>query len=341
MKALVTGMTAMQCGSERTRFKITCAGSAWATALRSMNYETEHRRVELDEKSWQGYDVVLVGLSCIMKRSAANIYTILRLLAERPDAIVFVDDWDTRSIFSSFKATLRGDRLWTCPLYSNADEAKHKHGKKIDKIFNGIATMGWSNPTLVCTHGMGGDLTKLELPGQLVPIDPTAFVSDYSINAMTKQRRWLWASLARKGKQLATFHEKSQWPIEVYDKIKPEELGERCHLNKMIKEPELLEQYASSWGLIMPGHPRLAGSGWWRVRYKIARDLGCVVSAPAEDAALIGPSFVKAVDPSWVESLDDKKLKALARSQKNEFDALTMSAEDVKSILHRLIKETK
>ena len=49
----------------------------------------------------------------------------------------------------------------------------------------------------------------------------------------------------------------------------------------------MFQEYRKVWGVISPPHYHTAkGSGWWRVRYKMALDAKCIVYAHPEESSL-------------------------------------------------------
>ena len=79
-----------------------------------------------------------------------------------------------------------------------------------------------------------------------------------------------------------------------------------------LKEHELFEEYKKVWGMISPPHYHtMKGSGWWRVRYKIANDAGNIIYAHPEEAKVLGLN----IDLKIIENGSNEELKELISSQ--------------------------
>lgn len=322
-RALVTGMTPSQCGSTRTRLKLLTSATAWANALRAGGYEVEHRVVDVGE-DLSAYEVVLVGLSKPNAIAAGQAFSGLYALNERPDAVVYVDDWQVGDILPGFQTYSRDHaRIWRLDRRGR-DAAMRGYDAGIEATVDRFADpAGWPGRLLVPTHGTGGDLTRLGAPTYCYGVDPTELIERWPVPEprQRKQRRWLWASLVELGDKMV---EDLEWPVDRFGNKGAGKggVGKTKAADNRVEEPALVAEYDRRWGCLAPPHPD-AGSGWWRVRYLMARDTGTVVSAPRDDAELFGEAYVEAADPRRVEGWSEPTLKGCARDQAAELDAVT------------------
>lgn len=339
-RALITGMTATHVGSTRRPLQIATAGDCWHRALEALGYAVDQRPVTIGE-DLTGYAAVLVGFCAPKAIVAQHLLPALWLLGNRPDAVGFLDDWQTREIAAGFRSHAREDRLWKLPHLRQRDVGQ-THRDLIqataERYRNGRA---WPIPLIVCTLGRPGDLDLLRLPSaELVPLDPSSFWDRYPTPqpAPTKERRWLWASLLKKFEQLEQLQSRAAWPVIAFgarDRVGSGYGAAGARALPRRPEPELVPEYARSWGVITPEHP-ISGSGWWRVRYLIARDVGSIVVGPPAEAALLGPSYQ--LEAAAVEALTDDGLAELAAAQRTELDAATWPRERALDALHDLLE---
>lgn len=95
--------------------------------------------------------------------------------------------------------------------------------------------------------------------------------------------------------------------------------------------------YCGARGILSPPHNH-PGSGWWRVRYLMAADAGCVLSAHPDEAAVLGAGYIIATDPRIVEKWTDEQLDRVAAQQARTLANKAMSKEQVQDLLQELIE---
>lgn len=340
-RLLITGMTPSQCGSTRRPLKVALAGDGLARAFGLLGYAVERRPVVIGE-DLSRYAAVLVGIGAPKTLAVHHLLPALWTLARRPDAIGFLDDWQTHEIVAGFRShVIRTDRLWANPYLGHKEDAL-PFRDEIEAVGPRFVDGVWPVPVLTPVLGLPGNLDLLRLPARLIPFDPSPAWKRYPVPvpAPDKERRWLWASLLKKFDQLDELQRRAAWPIVAFgsqDKgmggVGPR--GERSL--PRVPEPELVPEYARSWGVVTPAHP-VSGSGWWRVRYLIARDVGAIVSGPAAEAALLGPSYEVASNVKAVEALTDEGLAALAEGQQHDLDAVTWSLDRLLTVLRGVVE---
>lgn len=133
----------------------------------------------------------------------------------------------------------------------------------------------------------------------------------------------------------------SRWPVLAYGSLdrtrgkggigSPGEAAQ-----PRLTEPDLAKVYLNNWGVLSPAHPH-AGSSWWRVRYLMAADAGCVLSADLKEAACLGSPYVVASDRAVVERLDENDLRNLAAAQRDRLNELVWPKDRVVSTLRSLL----
>lgn len=334
-RALLTGSTPMQVGSERTQLKIITAAVAWRAALEDMGYNVDHRPVTPGENVSE-YDVVISMFNKSNSIASQHFYGALWTVLKRADAIIALDDWQVFELIAGFQTFARSrERAFRLRGGDLPTEIQ-------DRLFGGIlelADPGWRWPIVAPVLGEG-DVSLLDAPSRHVTaIDPTVYTPRYPYEpARRREKRWVQASLH--AKVIPTDY---GWPVEEYGALHRQKGGAGPHgddAQPRLPESELMKVYAASWGVLSPAHPH-AGSGWWRVRYLMAADAGAILSADPREAACLGEAYVEASDPRRVERLSLAGLQGLAQRQKERLAAITWPKERVKKALRDLIKSVE
>jgi len=327
---LLTGSTPMQVGSKKTQLKIVTAASCWAAAFESMGYAVDWRAVTPGE-DLSAYDAVVACLNKPNSITSNYFHGAAWALSQRSDAVVAIDDWQVGELISG---------LQTCAR--SAERLFRLRGSDIDQRTKTIVhetvismTERWQRSVLVPVLG-DGDVSLLGIPSDVVvSVDPTPFALRYDRTyAGSKEKRWVQASLLRKPLTAST------WPVEGYGNSDHSEggigpAGENAQ--PRLPESELFTVYERAWGVISPAHPH-AGSGWWRVRYLMAADAGCVLNADPAEAACLGDPYLKASDRSAVERLGEIGLRSLASAQRRRLAEVAWTADRVRDSLTDLLR---
>lgn len=332
--ALLTGSTPMQVGSHRTQLGIVTAAAGWAAALEDMGYRVDWRPVTPGE-DLSSYDVAIAIPNQSNALVANYFYGALWTLITRPDAIIALDDWQIGQIMAgaqtmsrSWERAFRLQRFAHDAVLANADV-----------LFAALPRLGWNWEWTSIAPVLGnGDVSLLGVPGPVVGIDPTAYVKRYPAVKAEKRRVWVQASLLAKPLPVAP-----KWPVEEFgpqDKAKGGGGTPGANARPRVPESELMAVYCASWGILSPAHPH-AGSGWWRVRYLMSADAGCVLSADAREAYCLGDPYLLASDIRLVERLDNSALKKLAFAQRDRFNEIVWPKERVKDTLSDVIKSVR
>ena len=341
---LITGASPIQVGSKRTQLKIITSMAAWATAVEELGFAVDWQPVHPGD-NLSHYAGVICGLNKPNSISSGHFYGALWTLLKRPDAIVALDDWQTKDVLSGVQSYARSrDRAFKLLQYGPARaDPNNSYWTGVfpneDELFEGVKMLAqgnWLWPIIVPILG-DGDVTKLAVPAsRVVAIDPTSLTLRYSVvTCEARERRWVQASLGMKN-----LPPQFSWPIQQLGALARGKGGVGTRGDEAqprLTEPELMNLYCAVWGVISPAHPH-AGSGWWRVRYLMSADAGCVLSADSREAACLGEPYLRASSPRDVEALDDYALEALALEQADCLKRITWPKERVLETLSALLR---
>lgn len=340
---LLTGSTAMQVGSRKTQMGILTSMACWKTAFEEMGYDVDWRIV-IPGEDISRYDVVACSLNKPNVRSASYVDGVVWSLAQRRDALIMVDDWQVSGVVSDFKsASATEERFFRLRVDENGKATKYStdNRKTREVILRKAVALGNSTwPHVVVPPIIGdGNVGLLNLPGYVIPIDPTQFARRYEAVVAKKKLRWVQASLLEKPAP------RTSWPLVSYGwrNASKGQGGYGKNAQERIKEEDLMKVYCESWGILSPAHPH-AGSGWWRVRYLMSADACCVLSADPKEAACLGEPYLTAAGDEGiklVESLTSGKLRRLAIDQRERFKEITWSKERVKDALADAVRQAK
>lgn len=329
-KVLITGSTPIQVGSSKTQLRIVTAAAAWKPALEDLGYEVDWRLVTPGE-DLSDYDMGFVILNAPNKIGSAYVHGALWTLSQLRSVII-LDDWQTKDLIRGIETCARSkERLFRLRNTELDDRIK-------TVIFEGIgelARMKWDTTVVAPILGVG-DTSKLDIPAPVIPIDPTIYSYRYPREKVKREKVWVQASLLSKSLP------ELSWPVNEYC---PQDRGLNGHgspgvnAKPRLPEPELMKVYCGAWGVLSPAHPH-AGSGWWRVRYLMAADAGCVLSADPREAACLGTPYIEASDPRRVEKLSLGGLEDLANRQSQRLKEITWSKDRVQSELKKIVGDT-
>ncbi len=335
---LLTGSTPIQVGSERTKLKIITAAASWYRALCDLGYSVDWRPVTPGEDVSR-YDTVFVILNKPNSIASAHVHGAFWTLMKRPGAIVLVDDWQTRDLVKAIQSYAKvKERLFRL----RGGDLPNEISNSIFEFVNFMDKERWPWPVIAPVLGTG-DLDLLELNAGVIGIDPTAYADRYRHYGAipVKEKKWVQASLLHKD------YVNYQWPVEGYGWLDRGDGGKVGHSNKAganaqprVPEPELAKVYLGAWGVLSPAHPH-AGSSWWRVRYLMAADSHCILSADPTEAKCLGQPYIDGSNRRAVEGMTDQQLKALVLAQRDCLLDITWSKDRVKEALTSVIDQVK
>lgn len=334
-RAIVTGSTAIQTGSTRTELKIAmAAGPSWKRMLEDLGYEVDYRPVTPGE-DLRPYSLAIVILNKPNSIASSYFYGALWTLWTFPGAIAALDDWQTVELVSGIETYAR-----------SRERAFKLHGANIDerlkdRLMEFMTAMAdkryqWGFPVVAWALGKG-DITKLGIPARVIKIDPTAYTYHYTPVGATRKKAWVHASLLT-----VPVPEGLRWPV--YE-LGPKDRGANgigkpgINARPRMTEPELAKFLCGNWGMFSPVHPH-SGSGWWRARYVLAADMGCILSADPAEAACLGQPYIDASDPGAVEQMNIHDLWHLARMQHECLVDVSWPKAKVRAVLKKLIGES-
>jgi len=307
-KILVTGFNALTVGSARSPLNIATSAKILPKVLKEAGYDVTQKAIIPGEDVSQ-YDKVIVYVFGPNSLSARYCYGAMYTIIKRPDAIISIDDWQTKDSLSGFGTFSRGHwRIWK--KFSKAGNNVEKrywneaqdYKKEIEDLIDTFAFKEWPHDLLIPAYD-GGNYETLGLKARnILNWDPTPYTDSYKVQPKglfdgniivpdyEKKQEWLMASLLNKSSFIDRLQLK--WPITNYGNIKLKQ--------ERLKEHELYEKYKSVWGIISPPHYHtLQGSGWWRVRYKMVVDASSLVAGDVGETSIFGKGYEK--NPQEVE----------------------------------------
>lgn len=332
MKILVSGFTALQCGStNRAIYKIDVP-AAFVEALRKNGHEVEWRKVELTENDFSMYDAAIICVAPITSSNSTYGLGALKALNRVKKAVVFYDDWKLKEVHSAWKAALKQGKKQFVKKWGNGNNFYHNETKDIEEnseeilvVINDLFTKGrekwkilcpmfeWGNKGLI-NNSLISFLTKENFNY----IDPTPAVikEDTEEKETHKEKEWCIASIADHTNWIKKQHLK--WKVNYYGcrKLKCERLK---------TEEDVLQIYKKHWGILSPEYPQ-SGSGWFRARFIYASIANSVLWCGKKDAQVLGYSFQ--MDPVLLELHSDSELAEIAEKQSIEMQKYKTSYEE-------------
>ena len=318
MKILVTGFNALSIGTARSPLNIATSARILPTVLKELGHDVTHKAI-IPGEDVSMYDKVFVFVFGPNSLSARYWYGAAYTIIKRPDAIISIDDWQTKDSVQGFGTFSRGHwRIWKKLSQAGNpvgkvywDEAQ-SYKKEIEDLVDTFAFEKWPHTLLVPAYD-GGNYNELGIKAnKIINWDPTPYTDTYlnhtdndnlfSKENKEKEKAWILASLVSKD---SWFNKQVfNWNVKRFGNVKEKQVR--------LKEHELFEEYKKVWGMISPPHYHtMRGSGWWRVRYKIANDAGNIIYAHPEEAKVLGLN----IDLKIIENGSNEELKELISSQ--------------------------
>ena len=345
MKILVTGFNALAIGTAKSPLNIATSARILPKVLEELGHDVTQKAI-IPGEDVSIYDKVFVFVFGPNSLSARYWYGAAYTITKRPDAIISIDDWQTKDSVSGFGTFSRGHwRIWKKESKAGNpvgkvywDEAQ-QYKKEIEDLVDTFAFEKWPHKLLVPAYDGGNYETLGMRANEIVNWDPTPYTDSYFQNnsgqqdllanyspVRVKDNAWVVASLVSKQGWLK--NQKFNWKVKTYGNIK--EGQER------LKEHEMFQEYRKNWGVVSPPHYHTQlGSGWWRVRYKMAYDAGSIVYAhPEESKILYGKEF----NISDIEKCSKEELKDIFNLQARNFKEKTWTRERTKDFFKCMLE---
>lgn len=334
-RILLTGITSQHIGKD-PRLNYDHLTKMYARALAIYGYEVEHRQV-IPEEDLTLYDAVMVGLGPVNGTATRYTYgafdAIARARRSGAALLFYCDDWQVQLILSAIGTMVRGPERFVKDFLKGArvdwEWARENH----DHLMTVIHAM-WERPwpTTILPIYEGGDLEKLKQRGKvkvpssnIVKVDPSPYGAWYDISVPPDEQKWgAWVLGTLSDQRAWTDSLGLSWPL-AYHGSRPSK-SERG----AIPEPELVQMYANSWGVLSPPYWH-AGSGWWRLRHQHAMQARSILLCGDGELDFMGEPFqITARD---VEGRSVPQLRELADAQAEVFYKQMWSREQFETSL--------
>jgi hypothetical protein len=368
MKILVTGNTPQQCG-RGTQMKYGPVIDLFVRALRDAGAEVDHRIVGPDTKLTD-YDALWLGMSPINSMSSRYMFGPLDLYRQAFESgfptLFWVDDWQTHLLNAAFKSISKEPKRLVREPGAALQDSRHlidwaREPANLANIAKGVDYLyhePW--PTTVAPfYTWGNHLSIFEkhpqiTPDNLVTADPSRYVDWYPVKPAADEdrtRQWVCGILSNQTQWLddlglrldpPTEHElealetgdaaaiaEQRWPLWHVG-------GKASKADMRMKEADLVQKYAESWGVLSPPYWHV-GSGWWRNRFVYSAYAGSVIAGDPREGAPCGSAFMYPVE--MIEQFSTSQLRALADAQRQQLGASMMSKEELQVLLTETFRQ--
>lgn len=322
MKILVTGCSATQLGRVA---KLVTVSTQLTNFLRENGYTITWRPV-IPGESLDNFDKVLVWLMPFNGLGSRWWTGAAWTLYERPDAIIGLDDWKTKEIFSGIKyIDVSFARTYRLDNRCFVSETKRVE-KKLISIVKTLCVTKWQFPVL-CPIFPWGDPIKLRLPvTTYFPVDPSSLVPKIeTIKPVVRHKRWILASIADHNHWLKRLNTK--WSVTT--------VGHKRYTVKRIPEDVVIQMYANCWGILSPRYYH-SGSGWWRARYNFSAQQKAIFYADIEEVEKMGSCYHHTIND--IEEMNDHELLTLSNAQATWLSSNTWSKEKLSQAIKKIFK---
>lgn len=277
MKILLTGVTGTQAKGSN-RLGIFSNMDSVQRCLVEAGHEVERREITVGE-DLDKYDRIITTIHSSGSISSVHYLRVMWLLSKRPDTICMVDDWQTRGIFREFETFVKEPNK----LFREYNMNKFRDSDKVNKDDVLLKMASFQHKILTPLLGIG-NIEELGLPTSLiVRIDPSPYFEGYKfnkVNSSEKQPNWVCACL----------EDKSNWLKKQGFGWNVLEYGNKAKGQPRVTEEELTQIYANNWGIISPKH-NVNKTGWFRVRFLLARDTESILFCDEDEAKCYGDAY--------------------------------------------------
>ena len=368
MKILVTGNTPQQCG-RGTQMKYGPVIDLFVAALRDAGVEVDHKIID-PETSLAEYDAVWLGMSPINSMSARYMFGPLemyqRIVDEGKPCLFWIDDWQTQLLNAAFKSILKDPKRLVREPGATLQDSRYaitwaREPANLDRIAKGVEylyTRPWPK-TIAPFYTWGNHLEIFNNHPQvnehnLVAIDPSRYVDWYPIQPAADEDRkyqWVCGILSDQRKWLTDLGVRTE-PMTDHE-LEALESGDAAALaayrwdlfhtggkaskaGQRMKEPDLVQVYSESWGVLSPPYWHV-GSGWWRNRFVYAAYAGAILAGDPREGWPCSTAYGYPVE--MIERFSNHQLRELADAQKTALGQQMMTKETVQEMLVQTFKE--
>jgi len=337
LKVLLSGFTAQQIGNG-TILKYGPVVDLFAAALRDAGVQVDHRRCE-PGMSLKEYDAVIIGQAPLHGLPATYAYgaldVIRRARAEGCGLLFYIDDWQVGNLKAGISTVCRGPWRLTKDLFSTCRKDFQWAKDNLDDLMIVVEAMRdrpWPK-TLVPKFEWGdGSLVTAPLNSrEFVYVDPSSYADEYDTvvpSDTTRYAQWVLGILS--DQRPWTDSLALSWPIRYIG-------SKKSRAPRPVPEPDLVQLYAQSWGVLSPPYPAHAGSGWWRNRFVYAARTGSIMLADQREAGVIGDAYT--IDPGAVEKMNILQLREVADAQRAQLEKWQWPKEQVQERILRAVTE--
>ena len=275
MKILITGVTETHNNNPRraSSTKFVSIPELMREGFKALGHEVTHDYVR-DDTDLSKFDKVFLYMYPL-DNNAVHPEGPKRVLQERMDAIISLDDWAFQKILPSWEHVIPAadlqQHVWLAPLFPWGDPKLM--GLPVDVIHTWDPSPLYESPG--CHH----------------------FAWRY------RKAEWYNASLSREAHEWAS-QQNLSWPIY--------SVGGKALGQPRILESDVVWEYGSYKGVLCPTYAH-AGCGWWRVRYLHAAHTGAILGGDPKELGMIGPAYSHTLHE--IEAMNDEQHQQLVGQQ--------------------------
>lgn len=275
MKILITGVTETHTNHPQraSSTKFVSIPELMREAYLGMGHEVDHCAVN-ETMDLARYDKVFLYVYPLDHNAMATDGA-RRVLRERMDAYICLDDWAFQKILPTWQGVIANedmcDHKWIAPLFPWGDSKRM--GLPVETI------LSWD-------------------PSPLYDMPPC-----HQVEWSKRKLEWYNASLSKEAHEWAS-SQGLHWPIH--------SVGGKSLGQPRILESDVVWQYGSYKGVLCPTYAH-AGCGWWRVRYLHAAFAGAILGGDPKELGIIGEGYQYGLRD--VEAMSEDTLRSLAAQQ--------------------------
>mgnify|MGYP001041516308 FL=1 len=215
MKILITGFNALTIGTAKSPLNIATSARILPGVLKELGHEVTQKAI-IPGEDVSHYDKVIVYVFGPNSLSARYWYGAAYTIIKRPDAIISIDDHQTKETVSGFGTFSRGHwRIWKKlsqagnPVGKMYWDEAQPYKKEIEDLVDTFAFDEWPHKLLIPAYD-GGNYEALGLKAkEITNWDPSPYTNSYlndpkGVDLFTeqpvvqKEKAWVMASLLNK-----------------------------------------------------------------------------------------------------------------------------------------------